>query len=748
MKGTLFSADFVKDSNGNLRLLELNTDTAFTNGALHHVDFTQFIDLLENNSIKEFYVIYKSVHRNFVDALSAAIYDSGKVEKFSKILEDSYNIYPTVVEDDVSKFILRCAYDESAIFDSVYCNQNENIYKLFYDNDDTNSIAEFCITSTGFNGDCLNRTYNSDFAPDIAVKDISDTHSQIKFYKIPKLETVEESFSNFIESVGDNKLITNYYINDNEPIQKSYRSFNIIYGNNLNVINLVDVEVESVFEKPENLKFDDSVLNLIDEKHYYEFATNYPQFVKYNSYGGIFEEEQISDINSNPVLVSDVNIGESYKSVYIDGSPDTDDPRIFMEWSHEGSSLPEGSFVTSSILINKVKTPLIKKLISHITTSDGFSFRSSANQHLLVYDSILNQIRYKEIVDINEQTDYLIKSNGDTSAIISNDIEILEDTHYVYNLDFEEVDTFLLHGGDYNIKIVSHNACFPAGTKIKINDTEFVNIENIHPGDTIVSFDFHNKKLTTGRVGTINNSFQNELIHISAENNLELKVTPNHVINANGKWVFAKELKVGDRLFDDTLTERNILNIEIIEGEVEVYHIVNVGNDHTYFANDILVHNFSIFGGSCFIAGTKITMEDGSEKNIEDVVIGDEVLSYNEEKRCIEPKKVIKLNSPIHDDLVEYTLSNGIKITSTFDHPFYVNGLNLASYQPNWTNERYDLPSEVGKIKVGDFVNLSNKEKAEIISIIELDRVFTQTYIISVEDNRNFYANNVLVHNK
>ena len=114
----------------------------------------------------------------------------------------------------------------------------------------------------------------------------------------------------------------------------------------------------------------------------------------------------------------------------------------------------------------------------------------------------------------------------------------------------------------------------------------------------------------------------------------------------------------------------------------------------------------------------------------------------------IEPKKVIKLNSPIHDDLVEYTLSNGIKITSTFDHPYYVNGLQLASYRPNWTNERYDLPSEVGEIKVGDFVNLANKESLEIISIVELNRVDTQTYIISVEDNKNFYANQILVHNK
>ena len=121
---------------------------------------------------------------------------------------------------------------------------------------------------------------------------------------------------------------------------------------------------------------------------------------------------------------------------------------------------------------------------------------------------------------------------------------------------------------------------------------------------------------------------------------------------------------------------------------------------------------------------------------------------YNEEKKSIEPKKVTNTSSPIHDDLVEYTLSNGIKITSTFDHPFYVNGLELASYKSEWTNERYILPSNVIEIKVGDFVNLSNNETVKIESIMELSRINTRTYIISVEDNHNFYANKILVHNK
>jgi intein/homing endonuclease len=51
--------------------------------------------------------------------------------------------------------------------------------------------------------------------------------------------------------------------------------------------------------------------------------------------------------------------------------------------------------------------------------------------------------------------------------------------------------------------------------------------------------------------------------------------------------------------------------------------------------------------------------------------------------------------------------------------------------------------------KVGDMVYTSNGvSRAAIKDIIELDKKDTQTYIITVEDNHNFFANKILVHNK
>ena len=141
MKGTLFSADFVKDSTGNLRLLELNTDTGFINQELVNFDFSDFNQILVDNSISELDIIYKpDIHQKFVNQLTSSLSSDTTVINLHK--ESNGTIYPTQVEDSDNKFILRLAYDESALFDSEYCKNRLNVFNLFTDN----SINDYSIS--------------------------------------------------------------------------------------------------------------------------------------------------------------------------------------------------------------------------------------------------------------------------------------------------------------------------------------------------------------------------------------------------------------------------------------------------------------------------------------------------------------------------------------------------------------------------------------------------------------------------
>ena len=78
-------------------------------------------------------------------------------------------------------------------------------------------------------------------------------------------------------------------------------------------------------------------------------------------------------------------------------------------------------------------------------------------------------------------------------------------------------------------------------------------------------------------------------------------------------------------------------------------------------------------------------------------------------------------------------------------------GLTLKSFNPDKTNEFYDLPTTVSKVEVGDkVVHIGGGTK--VISEIDNwpigDESKNQTFILRVEKNNNFYANGILVHNK
>ena len=61
-------------------------------------------------------------------------------------------------------------------------------------------------------------------------------------------------------------------------------------------------------------------------------------------------------------------------------------------------------------------------------------------------------------------------------------------------------------------------------------------------------------------------------------------------------------------------------------------------------------------GTSCFPAGTKILMADGTYKNIEDVKVGDEIESYDLVAGELTTAEVLELESPLREGF--YSINN------------------------------------------------------------------------------------------
>jgi hypothetical protein len=160
---------------------------------------------------------------------------------------------------------------------------------------------------------------------------------------------------------------------------------------------------------------------------------------------------------------------------------------------------------------------------------------------------------------------------------------------------------------------------------------------------------------------------------------------------------------------------------------------------------NILLHNKCAWSGfCCFVSGTKVATENG-DVLIEDIKVGDLVWSFNFETQTKELKKVLQVVAPMHDDIVEVEFSNGTLNKNTFDHPYYTIEGSLSSYLPERTKEWYN--GDVSQLSVGTTCLDENNSGVEVTSITENINTI-QTYTLFVEDNKNFYANGILVYDE
>ena len=619
MKGTFFSADFVLDINNNPRLVEVNTDTGAVSSQMGAFDWSDFIIVLSDNNITQLDVVYKiDVQQPIVNHLQQTIAtDAPFITTFNATYVPESSIFPTMPPENGSNFVLRMAYDETAILDSEYAKGTLNLLKLFVDNNDSDSVVNFYHSSPTYGSyDTLDKTiFNGSNLPDLVGKTSVELHQAHSFYKIGRsdIESGEERYNQFIlENANSSTILEQYHINqsqkDNSQVT-SLRSFQIVYGSNLDICYVCQYEIDSIFQLPESINYNDALItNKIDSKHYYEFASNHIK----NINEGLLENELIVDISGNTVAIEDLVIGNEYQGYHIEGLPNTDDYDVLDQFYISGSSLPEGSMLTGTTCVGLSSIQTYANDMTEINFANGATIILGGQTRLLVYEPSTDKTRFVRASDLD--TTYSIYNNqgiDELNDVTGVNIVIFDEQQLVHTPAMEPVDNFILASGD------------------------------------LISF--------------------------------------------------------------------------------------------------FITHNL----GSCFVAGTKVLMGDGSENNIEDVVEGDVVLSYNETTLQNEPKEVVGVKTPIHDDLVTYHFANQTSITSTFDHPFYVGDLELASFAPFLTNKRYEIGKEVKQIKVGDLVYLpTNGSKTAIREIEELPLVETQTYIITVKDNHNFYANNILVHNK
>jgi hypothetical protein len=136
--------------------------------------------------------------------------------------------------------------------------------------------------------------------------------------------------------------------------------------------------------------------------------------------------------------------------------------------------------------------------------------------------------------------------------------------------------------------------CFLAGTKVLMADGSYKNIEDVMPGDRVISYDVASGALSPEVV-------VERLVHPNSEGgylliNGKLKSTGNHLFfRADDRaWIRADSLRIGDTLIDEKGNTANVNSIEAFEGTNTTYNLHLTGPNNNYFVEGFLVHNAKV----------------------------------------------------------------------------------------------------------------------------------------------------------
>ena len=183
----------------------------------------------------------------------------------------------------------------------------------------------------------------------------------------------------------------------------------------------------------------------------------------------------------------------------------------------------------------------------------------------------------------------------------------------------------------------------------------------------------------------------------------------------------------------------------VIKYSVSGDNVIYAGNYVS--ANDYIIDKgLYSFEECCFDAGMRVLMADGTYKNIEDVEVGDMVMSLNEDtgEYIVQEVKATIINKH-STDLVYVNLSNGVQIGMRAYHPLLTTE-GWKSLRPEYAETQIDV-GKVEMLEVGDTI-VGYGDNVTVVSIEqrpEVDNYYT--YNLSVEGYHNYIVEGIVVHN-
>lgn len=185
--------------------------------------------------------------------------------------------------------------------------------------------------------------------------------------------------------------------------------------------------------------------------------------------------------------------------------------------------------------------------------------------------------------------------------------------------------------------------------------------------------------------------------------------------------------------------------------------IKNGDQDKLFLGNLKAKRDWGTARDFCFPKGTKVLVKNPENsyhqigsRSIEDIKIGDEVLSFDTKRSVKVFDKVIDNQSRYSDNLYKISFSNKNEIITTFDHPIAVTKQGEIVWTKASELQKGDKVLQYNHFstnaKIENFTFNPNTEIIQVVSV-EKQSVGQDVFNLTTEKYHNYFAYGILVHN-
>jgi hypothetical protein len=602
-----------------------------------HLDFTGLESLFQANSIEEVVYIFNDQQVVADPKFRVNISLGTKLQTICEAMGITYTPYQVntyaatvpYIEDTPTKFILRQAYDGTALVDETYCADKLNLQDLIQSQ--SYAIPTF-IDTPEYNLTTLTE-FDADKTPNLVVKSRYPQYDAKVYPQAHKITTQSQLDALKGSTTGAN-FIQEFINSENNIKEGRYsiiRSIDLVYGGNLDTLHLGSYHQTSPYALdiwPDELEAGSTALT---NKSRVKWISKLSTDEQKNIYH-VDQDTKLVTATGKYISINQVEQGTVVKSAQFSNFPTGSYVDVF-GFSSSFADM-QSSLVVNTATVVGFQSSSLETVYLNITLEDGTTWDDSTRSTFYTEVSGSNLTRFKSLGQV-ELGDKVVLLDVATNSLVKKEITSLEpvyDTKVIYEVDVEEQDIFLsVLDEATNITLVQHNpcwcngyncgwyscynscwtcqsACFIGEAMVTTADGQ-KEIKDIQIGDVVQSFDLQKNDVVTKTVkGLWKTEYDDKLVII---NGIKTKATVGHPFaikdfEGNIRWAAAnpevdKDFH-GDLVVEKLTTGEYFINllgdwvmVETLEFEdfKGIVYNISVEDTHNYIAEGILVHNFA-----------------------------------------------------------------------------------------------------------------------------------------------------------